>query len=121
MIIELNFRAEFEMARSSQEYLKLVAKLPEVFVGKVERLRNLVKILCGACKQGMKEKKMYVAPWRKYKYMQAKWQGKPLLQAAPPSVVVVAPPTKALSGKKVSMLTFDFVETLLHNKAVEVI
>ncbi|XP_057792562.1 uncharacterized protein LOC131009285 [Salvia miltiorrhiza] len=119
VIIELNFRAEFEMAKSSQEYKKLVAKLPELFVGKIERLRNLVKILCGACKKFMEERKMYVAPWRKHKYMQAKWRGKPLLP--PPVAVVAPPPRKVPSAKRVSMLSFDFVDTLLHNKTVEVI
>ena len=73
VIIELNFRAEFEMARASEEYNKLISRLPEVFVGKVERLRALVKILCAAAKKCMKDKKMHMAPWRKQKYMQAKW------------------------------------------------
>lgn len=73
VIIELNFRAEFEMARASEEYNQLISQLPEVFVGKVERLRALVKILCSAAKKCMKDKKMHMAPWRKQKYMQAKW------------------------------------------------
>ncbi|KAK9689875.1 hypothetical protein RND81_09G087400 [Saponaria officinalis] len=73
VIIELNFREEFEMAKASQEYNKLIQRLPQVYVGKVERLRNMVKILCGAAKKCMKDKKMHLAPWRKLKYMQAKW------------------------------------------------
>lgn len=120
VIIELNLRAEFEMARSSQEYQKLVAKLPEIFVGKVERLRNLVKILCDASKKCMNERKMYMAPWRKHRYMQAKWQGKRLLPAPPPFLAVEPP--KTAPEKRVSMLSFDFfVDTLLHNNVVEVI
>lgn len=73
VIIELNFRGEFEMARASEEYNQLISRLPEVFVGKVERLRTLVKVLCTAAKKCMKDKKMHMAPWRKRKYMQAKW------------------------------------------------
>ncbi|KAL9243809.1 hypothetical protein vseg_017651 [Gypsophila vaccaria] len=73
VIIELNFREEFEMAKASEEYNKLIKKLPQVYVGKVERLRNMVKVLCGAAKKSMKDKKMHLAPWRKLKYMQAKW------------------------------------------------
>ena len=46
VIVELNFRGEFEMARGSEDYNRLVRRLPEVFVGKVERLSNLIKILC---------------------------------------------------------------------------
>lgn len=57
VIIELNFRGEFEMARVNEGYNRLVEKLPEVYVGKIERLRNLIKILCCASKKCMKEKK----------------------------------------------------------------
>ncbi|GMH12097.1 hypothetical protein Nepgr_013938 [Nepenthes gracilis] len=73
VIIELNFKAEFEMARASTEYDRLINWLPEVYVGKPERLRDLIKILCGAAKKCMEENKMHMAPWRKHKYMQAKW------------------------------------------------
>ncbi|ERM99663.1 hypothetical protein AMTR_s00099p00034070 [Amborella trichopoda] len=34
LIIELDFRAEFEIARSSQDYHNLVNLLPEVYIGK---------------------------------------------------------------------------------------
>ena len=73
VIIELNFRGEFEVARASEEYKQLTKKLPEVLVGKVERLQNLIKILCSAAKKCMKENKMHMGPWRKHRYMQAKW------------------------------------------------
>ncbi|KAL4368528.1 hypothetical protein GQ457_05G034360 [Hibiscus cannabinus] len=73
VIIELNFRAEFEMARASDDYSRLVRQLPEVFVGKAERLNNVIKILCLAAKKCMKEKGMHMGPWRKQRYMQAKW------------------------------------------------
>ncbi|XP_055806691.1 uncharacterized protein LOC129875264 [Solanum dulcamara] len=73
VIIELNFRGEFELGKASEEYNRLVKWLPEVFVGKLERLLSVIKILCNAAKKCMKEKKMHIAPWRKQKYMQAKW------------------------------------------------
>ncbi|KAL1560236.1 hypothetical protein AAHA92_10476 [Salvia divinorum] len=73
VIIELNFRGQFEMARANEEYNKMVKKLPEIFVGKMERLMAVLKIVCGAAKRCMKEKKMHMAPWRKHRYMQAKW------------------------------------------------
>ncbi|KAK9706705.1 hypothetical protein RND81_07G146000 [Saponaria officinalis] len=73
VIIELNLRAEFEIARASEEYNQLVNRLPEVFVAKIERLKTLIKILCTAAKKCMKDKKMHMGPWRKQKYMQAKW------------------------------------------------
>ncbi|CAD5329741.1 unnamed protein product [Arabidopsis thaliana] len=75
VVIELCFRAEFEMARGSEEYKRLIGMLPEVYVGKKERLKSLIKILCTAAKKCMKDKKMHMGPWRKHKYMQAKWFG----------------------------------------------
>lgn len=122
MVIELNFRAEFEMARASEEYNKLIRRLPEVFVGKSERLWSLIKILCAAAKRCTKEKKIHLAPWRKQKYMQSKWMGrreKAAVTPAPLPVNFSDRPAKA----KASMLTFDLLDNLpgLHCTAVEVV
>lgn len=73
VIIELEFRGQFEMKKGNDEYNGLVSKLPEVFVGKVERLLAVIKILSNAAKRCMKEKKMHLGPWRKQRYMEAKW------------------------------------------------
>ncbi|CAN0853044.1 hypothetical protein LINGRAHAP2_LOCUS5511 [Linum grandiflorum] len=83
IIIELNFRPEFEIAKASEEYNRLVRRLPEVFVGKVDRLKDVIKIVCLAAKKCMKEKKMHMGPWRKYRYMQAKWLGSPVERRSP--------------------------------------
>ncbi|KAE9593010.1 hypothetical protein Lal_00029103 [Lupinus albus] len=121
VVIELSFRGEFEMARANEEYNKLLRKLPQVFVGKSERLKVLVKIICSAAKKCMKDKKMHLAPWRKQKYMLAKWLGtydRSILEPLPS--VYTAKPQKP----KTSMLTFDLLEniTSLHcNNAVEVV
>lgn len=122
VVIELNFRAEFEMARASEDYNRLISRLPEVFVGKAERLGALIKILCSAAKKCMKEKNMHLGPWRKYKYMQAKWLG--TCERSTPAPLPVGysdRPTKP----KASMLTFDLLEAMpmpgLCPTAVEVV
>uniref|UniRef100_A0A5B6YM71 Uncharacterized protein n=1 Tax=Davidia involucrata TaxID=16924 RepID=A0A5B6YM71_DAVIN len=121
VIIELNFRAEFEMARASEEYKQLINRLPEVFVGKVERLHTLIKILCSAAKKCMKEKKMHMGPWRKHGYMQAKWLSTCERMTSTP------PLSTGYSGRpprpKASMLTVDLLENFpnLHCTAVEVV
>ncbi|XP_010260212.1 PREDICTED: uncharacterized protein LOC104599397 [Nelumbo nucifera] len=121
VVIELNFRGEFEVARASEEYNRLIKRLPEVFVGKAERLRTLIKILCSAAKKCMKENKMHMAPWRKHKYMQAKWFGTCERTTHAPLFPVGYSdrPTRP----KASMLTFDLLEKLpsLHCTAVEVV
>ncbi|CAK7350578.1 unnamed protein product [Dovyalis caffra] len=111
VIIELNFRAEFELAKASQEYNQLVHRLPEVFVGKVERLKSVIKIVCLAAKKCMKEKKMHLGPWRKERYMQAKW-----LATTCERSTSMPPMSMGYSGRlprpKASMLTVDLKEML---------
>ncbi|KAJ8761493.1 hypothetical protein K2173_001627 [Erythroxylum novogranatense] len=110
VIIELHFQAEFEMAKASEDYRRLLHRLPEVFIGKVERLNSVIKILCTAAKICMKEKKMHLGPWRKQKYMQAKWLS---------SFERTAPMTPLSMGKsgrspkpRASMLTVDLRDML---------
>ncbi|KAK6917570.1 Protein of unknown function PDDEXK-like [Dillenia turbinata] len=109
IIVELNFRAEFEMARTRQEYKELISRLPEVYVGRVERLSSLIKILCSAAKKCMKENKMHRGPWRKQKYMQAKWLGTSQ-RTAPTSVARLSEDSSRLSKPKASKLTMDLLE-----------
>uniref|UniRef100_A0A7N0TJY6 Uncharacterized protein n=1 Tax=Kalanchoe fedtschenkoi TaxID=63787 RepID=A0A7N0TJY6_KALFE len=119
IIIDLSFRAQFEMARAGEDYNRLIHLLPEVIVGKAERLEAVIKILCAASKKCMKERKMHMGPWRKLKYVQAKWLG-------------VCERTSSLGGgfglgrdraggaglkPKASMLRFD----LMRGAAVEVV
>ncbi|KAF5728683.1 hypothetical protein HS088_TW21G00833 [Tripterygium wilfordii] len=112
VIIELNFRAEFEMARASEDYNRLVRRLPEVFVGKIERLKNVIKILCLGAKKCMKDKKMHMGPWRKHKYMQAKWLKtcERISQSMQQSSMGYG--TGRLQKPKASMLTVDLLDTL---------
>ncbi|XP_057955111.1 uncharacterized protein LOC131149061 [Malania oleifera] len=123
VVIELNFRAEFEMARASEGYNRLISRLPKVFVGKAERLRALIKILCSAAKRCMKEKKMHMGPWRKHKYMQAKWLGtSEQATATPPPLAAGA--SDRPRKPKASVLTFDLRENLaagVHCTPVEVV
>nr|DAD20963.1 TPA_asm: hypothetical protein HUJ06_022426 [Nelumbo nucifera] len=121
VVIELNFRAEFEVARAKDEYNRLINRLPEVFVGKAERLRTLIKILCSAAKECLKENKMHMAPWRKHKYMQAKWFG-PCERTTPAPLFPVGFSDRP-AKPRASMLTFDLLEKLpnLHCTAVEVV
>ena len=111
ILIELNFRAQFEMARASEEYNRLINQLPEIFVGKFLRLQNLVKILCAASKKCMRERKMHIAPWRKYKYVLAKWHGSPDQQKVAPILSPLSHLGRA-TRPRTSMLTFDLVGSL---------
>ncbi|CAN4084074.1 unnamed protein product [Withania somnifera] len=124
IIIELNFRSEFELAKASEEYNRLVKYLPEVYVGKIERLISVTQILCNAAKKCMKEKKIHVAPWRKQRYMQAKWlKTVERTEASDKPELSNTEYTSPLTRRpRASMLTMDLLEFLpnLHCTAVEV-
>lgn len=121
IVIELNFRAEFEIAKAGEEYNKLVKSLPEVFVGKIERLLSVINILCGAAKKCMKERKIYIAPWRKHRYMQAKWHK--TCQRATAALLLSAGDSSRPPRPRASMLTVDLLENLSnpHCTAVAVV
>uniref|UniRef100_A0A5B6YLG5 Uncharacterized protein n=1 Tax=Davidia involucrata TaxID=16924 RepID=A0A5B6YLG5_DAVIN len=121
VVIELNFRAEFEMARASEEYNQLIYQLPEVFVGKAKRLRALIKILCSAAKKCMEDKRMHMAPWRKQKYMQSKWFG--TCDQKMPAPILPVGHLDQLPKPRASMLTFDLLENFsgLHCTAIKVV
>ncbi|KAJ1405450.1 hypothetical protein SESBI_25804 [Sesbania bispinosa] len=123
VIIELNFRAEFEMAKASEDYNLLVRKLPEMYVGKVERLSNLIKILCMAAKRCMKENKMHMGPWRKRDYVQAKWLGPCKRNTSTDSLSMGYSERMQKKKPKASLLTVDLLEKLpnMHYTAVEVV
>ncbi|KAE8670387.1 ADP-ribosylation factor-like protein 5-like isoform 1 [Hibiscus syriacus] len=73
MLIDVDFRSEFEMARSTGTYKAVVQSLPFIFVGKPDRLDRIVSIVSEAAKQSLKNKGMHLPPWRKTEYMRAKW------------------------------------------------
>lgn len=121
VIIELNFRAEFEMARACEEYNRLLRRLPEVFVGKVERLEGVIKVICSAAKRCRKEKGMHMGPWRKHKYMQAKWHG--TCERPAPSPLPAALSDHRVTKQRASMLSYDLVDMIprIQCTAVEVV
>ncbi|KAG0627785.1 hypothetical protein M758_2G228000 [Ceratodon purpureus] len=73
IMIDIEFRAQFEIARPSSSYNAVVQVLPAVFVGKADRLFQIVNIMSDAVKQSLKKSGLDLPPWRKPEYMRAKW------------------------------------------------
>lgn len=73
VMIDIEFRAQFEIARPSARYSAVAQALPSVFVGKAERLFEMVNIMSDAVKQSVKKSGMHLPPWRKPEYVRAKW------------------------------------------------
>ncbi|KAL3828001.1 hypothetical protein ACJIZ3_016803 [Penstemon smallii] len=73
LIIDIEFRSEFEIARSTKAYKLVLQTLPSIFVGKFDRLEKIIEIVSEAGKQSLKKKGMPCPPWRKSDYIKAKW------------------------------------------------
>lgn len=73
LLIDIDFRSEFEIARSTKMYKSILQTLPYIFVGKADRLQKIVSLVSEAAKQSLKKKGMPVPPWRKADYVKAKW------------------------------------------------
>lgn len=73
--VDIDFRVQFEIARPTTVFDALLRVLPNVYVGKAERLKQVIKIMCDSSKKSLKKMGMHLPPWRKYRYMQAKWFG----------------------------------------------
>lgn len=73
ILVDVDFKAQFEIARPTAQYDALVQALPSVFVGKQDQLQWIVNVMSDAVKLSLKERGMYLPPWRKPEYMRAKW------------------------------------------------
>lgn len=74
-IIEAFLVGEFEIARPTSQYASLLELFPKIYVGKVDEMKQIVRIMCRAIKQSMKSMDMAMPPWRRNGYMTAKWFG----------------------------------------------
>lgn len=73
LLIDVDFRSEFEIARQTNAYKALLQSLPFVFVGKSDRISQIVSMVSEAARQSLKKIGMHFPPWRKADYMRAKW------------------------------------------------
>ncbi|XP_073275547.1 uncharacterized protein [Primulina huaijiensis] len=73
ILIDVDFRSEFEIARSTGRYRAILQCLPYVFVGKSDRILPIISLASEAARQSLKKKGMHIAPWRKAEYVKCKW------------------------------------------------
>ncbi|KAL8150281.1 hypothetical protein V2J09_020089 [Rumex salicifolius] len=73
LIVDVDFRSEFEIARSTKAYKQILQILPNIFVGKPDRLARIVTLVSEAARISLKKKGLHFPPWRKAEYVQAKW------------------------------------------------
>lgn len=73
VIVDIDFKSQFEVARPTPSYKQLTDGLPSIFVGSEEKLNKIVTLLCSAAKQSLREAGLHVPPWRTTTYMLSKW------------------------------------------------
>lgn len=73
IVIDVEFKAQFEIARPTARYNAVVQVLPTIFVGKADRLQQIVNVMSDAVKLSLKKRGMHLPPWRKPEYIRAKW------------------------------------------------
>ncbi|KAG8072163.1 hypothetical protein GUJ93_ZPchr0006g44655 [Zizania palustris] len=74
-IVEVNIAAEFEIARPSAEYQDLLLSLPPVLVASPEAFSDVAAAMCAAAAASIRGAGMHLPPWRRARYVQAKWSG----------------------------------------------
>lgn len=74
-IIDTDFAGEFEIARETESYSMLRSSLPRIFIGKSDDLKRIIRSMCDEAKRSIKLNGLTLPPWRKKRYMQAKWLG----------------------------------------------
>lgn len=73
LIIDVDFRSHFEIARAVDSYSRLLNLLPVVYVGSLTRLKQFLPIMVEAATSSLKQNSMPLPPWRSLAYLQAKW------------------------------------------------
>lgn len=109
--VDLDFAGEFVIARPTRHYELLLQTLPEVFVGRSEDLKQIVKAMSDAAKRSLKSRGLSLPPWRKNRYMQNKWFGshRRTVNVIPANSQSLPPPTNPSFAVKCRSVGFDAV------------
>lgn len=74
LIVDIDFRSHFEIARAVDSYNRILHSLPVIYVGSFARLKQFLGIMEEASRSSLKQNSMPLPPWRSLAYLQAKWQ-----------------------------------------------
>ncbi|XP_043697706.1 uncharacterized protein LOC122648558 [Telopea speciosissima] len=73
LIIDVDFRSHFEIARAVESYDVVLNSLPVVYVGSLSRLKQFLQVMVEAARSSLNQNSMPFPPWRSFAYLQAKW------------------------------------------------
>ncbi|CAL1387341.1 unnamed protein product [Linum trigynum] len=74
LIIDIDFRSHFEIARAVDSYDRILQLLPVVYVGSLPRLKQYLQVMVDGARSSLKQNSMPLPPWRSLAYLQAKWK-----------------------------------------------
>ncbi|XP_015697650.2 uncharacterized protein LOC102721781 [Oryza brachyantha] len=74
-IVDVGFAEEFDVARPTEGYVAVRSALPEVLVARPDDVRQIVRAASSSLRRSLKHRRLSVPPWRKRKFMLAKWLG----------------------------------------------
>ncbi|CAM0871294.1 unnamed protein product [Alopecurus aequalis] len=74
-IVDVGFSAEFVVARPTGEYALVLDALPSVLVARPKEVKQVVNLAAKAARRSLKSQGLAVPPWRKKRFMAAKWLG----------------------------------------------
>lgn len=74
LIVDVDFRSHFEIARAVEPYDAVWNSLPVVYVGSLAKLKQLLQVMVEAARSSLKQNSMPLPPWRSLAYLQAKWE-----------------------------------------------
>ncbi|KAL6875570.1 hypothetical protein ACP4OV_013083 [Aristida adscensionis] len=74
-IVDVRFAAEFAVARPTVAHAKVLEALPMVLVARPKVVQEVVKVAAKAARRSLKSQGLAVPPWRKKRFMAAKWLG----------------------------------------------
>ncbi|KAJ8553033.1 hypothetical protein K7X08_020426 [Anisodus acutangulus] len=111
--IDLDFASEFDIARPTNYYERLSQSLPKVFVGQIEELKQILRIMSDAARRSLKSKGLHIPPWRKHRFMQNKWLGpykrtsNLIPSSATNTTALLLPPLKQANAVKCRSVGFE--------------
>lgn len=73
LIIDLDFRSHFEIARAVDSYDRILNLLPVIYVGSLTKLKQFLPTMVEAARSSLKQNSMPLPPWRSLAYLQSKW------------------------------------------------
>ncbi|MBA0613427.1 hypothetical protein Godav_013866 [Gossypium davidsonii] len=73
VIIDIDFRSHFKIARAVDSYDRILHSLPVVYVGSLTQFKQLLHLMVEAARSSLRQNSMLFPSWRSLAYLQAKW------------------------------------------------